>query len=163
MSAGVPSSLAFVTPKEAQLILTTCVSVPLGANSPHHHPPNHSSVLHLCQTNHCPRSLPTNRRPFLFRPGWFYFRQAAHWVLLPGQPSEQIPMVGRGNTDDAVKQIPTVGRRNTDKGTDVGRSKSTFLSSYQGCLTILSLVIKMPPKCCLWHCLWTGCKPTRQS
>ena len=30
--------------------------------------------------------------------------------------SEQIPMAGRRNTDEAVEQIPTVGRRNTNEG-----------------------------------------------
>ena len=30
--------------------------------------------------------------------------------------SEQIPMAGRRNTDEAVEQIPTAGRRTTNEG-----------------------------------------------
>ena len=113
MSAGVPSSLAFVTPKEAQLILTTCVSVPLGANSPHTtHPITPASsifakpitVLGLCQPI-ADLSCKEQSGSTLGKPVGFVARPA----------SEQIPMVGRRNTDKAVEQIPTVGRRNTDE------------------------------------------------
>ena len=87
-----------------------CPSLSLGANFPAN------------QSLWCPPSLPTNQCPPVCQPiadlsckeqSGSTLGKPVGFVARPA--SEQIPMVGRRNTDKAVEQIPTVGRRNTDE------------------------------------------------
>ena len=112
--AGVPFSMRnpglHVTKKEPVATCVSGVPLSLGANFPAN------------QSLWCPPSLPTNQCPPVCQPiadlsckeqSGSTLGKPVGFVARPA--SEQIPMVGRRNTDKAVEQIPTVGRRNTDE------------------------------------------------